>query len=287
MRFLFEIKMKKLIVFLIVLIGIFSNAQENYSIMSYNIRLGSVDDGENHWNKRKEHLVDLINYYQPDFLGTQEGQSPQLNFIKENASGYDFIGKPRNNDENGEFTAIFYNKDKFEILEQTTFWLSETPDKISKGWDANYERIATYVLFKDKKSKKQIWVINTHFDHIGKDARRNSALMILSKVKELKSKKDVPVFITGDFNSVPTDEPIQILTKELKDTRTISKSKPYGSDYTFTGFKFPKDENLLLDYIFINENPKVEIQKHAVIDDFYGDGKYPSDHLPVLVNFKY
>lgn len=267
--------------------GFFSNAQENYSIMTYNIRLGSVDDGGNHWDKRKQDLVDLINYYEPDFLGTQEGQSPQMNFIKENSPQYQFIGKPRTNDENGEFTAIFYKKDKFEIIEHNTFWLSETPDKISKGWDADYERIATYVLFKDKQSKKQIWVINTHFDHIGKEARRNSALMILKKVKELKKKKDVPVFITGDFNSIMTDEPIQILTKELKDTRAISKSKPYGPEYTFTGFKFPKDENLLLDYIFINENSKVEIQKHAVIDDFYGDGKYPSDHLPVLVNFKY
>lgn len=279
--------MKKLIVFLIILIGIFSNAQENYSIMTYNIRLGSVDDGENHWNKRKQHLVDLINYYEPDFLGTQEGQSPQLNFIKENSPAYDLIGKPRTNDENGEFTAIFYKKDKFEIIEQNTFWLSETPDKISKGWDADYERIATYVLFKDKKTKKQIWVMNTHFDHIGKEARRNSALMILEKIKELKKKKDVPVFITGDFNSVPTDEPIQFLTKELKDTRQISKSKPYGPEYTFTGFRFPKDEIRILDYIFINENSKVEILKHSIIDDFYGDGKYPSDHLPVLVDFKY
>lgn len=278
--------MKKIFIFLILLIGFLLNAQENYAIMSYNIRLGSVDDGENHWNLRKQHLVDLINYYEPDFLGTQEGQSPQLNFIKEN-SQYEFVGKPRTNDENGEFTAIFYKKDKFEIIEQNTFWLSETPAKISKGWDADYERIATYVLFKDKKSKKQIWVMNTHFDHIGKEARKNSALMILEKVKELKAKKDVPILITGDFNSIPTDEPIQILIKELKDTHKISKSKPYGPTYTFTGFKFPKDEDLLLDYIFINKNSKVEIKNHAVIDDFYGDGKYPSDHFPVFVNFKY
>lgn len=277
--------MKRFFVFLISLIGIFSLGQDSYSIMSYNIRLGSVDDGENHWDLRKQSLVDLINYYEPDFLGTQEGQSPQLNFIKEN-SVYEFVGKPRTNDENGEFTAIFYKKDKFEILQQNTFWLSETPDEISKGWDADYERIATYVLFKNKSNGNQIWVMNTHFDHVGKEARRNSALMILDKVKELEKKNEIPVFVTGDFNSVPTDEPIQILTKGLKDTRQISESKPYGPDYTFTGFKFPKSENLLLDYIFINDTSMVKIQKYAVMDDFYGEGKYPSDHLPVLVNFK-
>src|SRR5690606_23829880 len=184
--------MKKIFVFFIGLIGIFSLAQENYSIMTYNIRLASVDDDENHWDKRKQHLVDLINYYEPDFLGTQEGQAPQLNFIKQNSSVYDFIGQPRTNDENGEFTAIFYKKDKFKLIEQHTFGLSQTPDKISKGWDADYERIATYALFRDKRTKKEIWVMNTHFDHIGKEARRNSAKMILDKVKELKAKKDVP-----------------------------------------------------------------------------------------------
>src|SRR5690606_7432635 len=184
-----------------------------------------------------------------DFLGTQEGQAPQLNFIKQNSSVYDFIGQPRTNDENGEFTAIFYKKDKFELIEQHTFWLSQTPDKISKGWDADYERIATYALFRDKRTKKEIWVMNTHFDHIGKEARRNSAKMILDKVKELKAKKDVPVFVTGDFNSIETDEPIQIITEKLNNTRKISKSKPYGPENTFTGFEFPSaQEKQILDY---------------------------------------
>lgn len=280
--------MKKIIQILILLIGIQTIGQENFTIMSYNIRLGSVDDGENHWDLRKQHLVDLIQYYEPDFLGTQEGQSPQLKFIQANLKGYEFIGKPRTLDENGEFTAIFYKKDQFEILEQNTFWLSETPDQISKGWDADYERIATYVLFKDKKSKKQIWVLNTHFDHIGKEARRNSALMILEKVKELKSKKDVPVFVMGDFNAVSTDEPIQILTKELKDSREISTSKPYGPENTFTGFQFlAAEEKQILDYVFLNHHSKIEIMKHRIIDDFYGKGNYPSDHFPVFVHFKY
>lgn len=279
--------MKKIICFLIVLIGFFSNAQENYSIMSYNIRLGSVDDGENHWNKRKQHLVDLIQYYQPDFLGTQEGQYPQLLFINAGLFGYDYVGKPRTEDENGEFTAIFYKTKKFEVIEENTFWLSETPDQISKGWDADYERIATYALFRDKSNGKQIWVMNTHFDHIGKEARRNSALMILEKVKELKKKNDVPVFVTGDFNSIETDEPIQIIIQELKDTRKISKSPAYGPENTFTGFQFPAaKEKQVIDYIFVNYHPDVEIEKSAIIDDFYGDGKYPSDHLPVLVQFK-
>lgn len=268
--------------------GVFSFGQENYSIMTYNIRLGSVDDGENHWNNRKQPLVDLINYYRPDFLGTQEGQYPQLLFVNAGLLGYNYVGEPRTADSNGEYTAVFYKTKKFEVLEQNTFWLSQTPEKISKGWDADYERIVTYALFKDKSNGKQIWVVNTHFDHIGKEARKNSAFMILEKVKELKAKKDVPVFIMGDFNSIETDEPIRIIAEELNDTRKISKSAPYGPENTFTGFQFPAaKEKQIIDYIFVNYHPDVEIEKFAVIDDFYGDGKYPSDHFPVFVNFKY
>ncbi len=253
--------------------------------MSYNIRLGSVDDGENHWNIRKQALVDLIDYYEPDFLGTQEGQQPQLDFMAQNLPHYSYVGKPRTNDPNGEFTAIFYRTDKFEIVEQNTFWMSETPEKISKGWDAAYERISTYVLFKDKTSKKLFWMMNTHFDHIGKEARRNSALMMISKMEELKKKKDVPIFLTGDFNAVETDEPIQVLKTKLQDTKNISEKKVYGPDYSFTGFKFPKNETEILDYIFIYPSTKVKVKKVRVISDFYANGKYPSDHFPILTNF--
>jgi len=147
--------MKKYISLSLVLImTMIGFAQQNLSIMSYNIRLASVDDGANHWNIRKQKLVDLIKYYDADFVGVQEAQVPQLDFIKQNNSSLDFIGSPRNDDKNAaEYSAIFYKKDQYKVLEQHTFWLSETPEKMSKGWDASYYRIITYGLFQDKKTK--------------------------------------------------------------------------------------------------------------------------------------
>ena len=113
-------------------------AQNTVDVMSYNIRLGSVDDGENHWNIRKDKVKDLINYYEADFVGLQEAQKFQINYLLQDNSFYDFIGKPRDDGENSEFSCIFYLKNKYKALEQNTFWLSETPEKSTKSWDAAY-----------------------------------------------------------------------------------------------------------------------------------------------------
>lgn len=276
--------MKKL-VFLFLWISTMVLAQNDLSVMSYNVRLGSADDGENSWDFRKEKVAELIGYYEPDFLGMQEVQKMQLDYLLENLPQYKFIGLPRENGEFAEYSCIFYNAEKFKVLEYKTFWLSETPNEMSKGWDAACHRIVTYGLFQDKKSKQKFWIANTHLDHMGMKAREESAKMLVEFSKELKAKKDIPFILTGDFNAEPNDKVISILKDTLVDSYTSSNKKPYGPKGTWNGFKFNDKIETRLDYIFYTKEKSLTVGSISIIDDFY-DFKYPSDHLPVLVHFK-
>ena len=259
-------------------------AQNTVDVMSYNIRLGSVDDGENHWNIRKDKVKDLINYYEADFVGLQEAQKFQINYLLQDNSFYDFIGKPRDDGENSEFSCIFYLKNKYKALEQNTFWLSETPEKSTKSWDAAYPRIVTYALFENIKTKKKVWVFNTHFDHVGIIARQKSAEIILKKIKELQVKKNYPVILTGDFNSVETDSWMKPLFENLQEARSNSITKPYADKATWEGFNFKEKPTEQIDFIFSSKKNTV-IRKYRTITDFY-DFKYPSDHLPILTRIE-
>ncbi|MBK9730039.1 MAG: endonuclease/exonuclease/phosphatase family protein [Chitinophagaceae bacterium] len=260
-------------------------AQE-VSIMSYNIRYGTAADGENHWEKRKNKVADLMNYYAADFIGMQEAQKMQIAFLLQQMPQYDVIGKPRTNDENAEYSDIFYNKSRFDLFQQNTFWLSKTPDTISIGWDAALPRIATYGLFKFKDHKKFIWIINAHFDHLGATARLESAKMIVEKIAELRKAKDCEVVFMGDLNSKPDESPVQYLFQHLLEARTHCLTKPYGEKDTWNNFHFQEKPNGQIDYIFIADTGDLQIKKYITIDDFY-DFKYPSDHLPVMATLWY
>ena len=273
-------KIKKLFTAICLLFVALSFAQNSIDVMSYNIRLGSVDDGENHWNIRKDKLKDLINYYEADFVGMQEAQKPQIEYLLENNSLYGFLGKPRDEGENSEFSCIFYLKNKYKVLQQDTFWLSETPEKSTKSWDAAYPRIVTYGLFENIKTKKKIWVLNTHFDHVGVVARQKSAEIILKKIKQLQGKQNLPVVLTGDFNSFKTDTWMQPLLNNLQEASSHSITKPYGGTATWNAFNFKEKPVDQIDFIFTSKNNTV-IKKFRTITDFY-DFKYPSDHLPII-----
>jgi endonuclease/exonuclease/phosphatase family metal-dependent hydrolase len=200
-------------------------------------------------------------------------------------SKYRFLGIGREGEGKGESSNIFYKINRFKVLASNTFWLSETPDIISKGWDAAFNRVCTYAMFKDLKTKKIFWVFNTHLDHMGELAKTNGILLILSKIKELNT-KNYPVLFMGDFNSQPTEDRIKGLKNEMNDTRDISEAKPFGPSGTFNGFKHNDPVTLLIDYIFISKNNIFKIKKHAVLSDSK-DLKYPSDHLPVFVEMSY
>jgi endonuclease/exonuclease/phosphatase family metal-dependent hydrolase len=260
------------------------NAQ-NLKVMTYNIRLDVESDGENNWTHRKDYFTSQIQFYEPDIFGVQEAKPNQVIDIATALSQYSYIGVGREGIGKGESSNIYYKKDRFEVLENNTFWLSDSPDKISIGWDAAFNRVCTYGLFKDLKTKQTFWVFNTHLDHIGELARTNGILLILSKMAALNTKNNTVIFM-GDFNSKPTDDRIIALNKEMNDTRKISEEKPFGPSGTFNGFKHNEPVTELIDYIFISKNSKFKVKKIATLSDSK-DLRYPSDHLPVYVEISY
>lgn len=263
--------------------GQIASAQQ-IKVMTYNIRVDFGGDGPNNWEFRRDFLADQIAYNNPDFIGTQEGKYHQLRFIDSTLTHHSYIGISRDNSEKeGEFSAIFYNTDRFQLLDQKTLWLSETPEKPSKAWDAAYPRIYTYGIFKEKKTGKKVLVFNTHLDHVGEVARKNSVEIICKKIREI-NKENLPVFITGDFNSEPSTGAYQTMITHFKDAKMLSKQKPFGPTGTFSNFKHNEPVTLLLDYIFVSPNAKV--LNHAVLSDSK-DCRYPSDHLPVMTTVEF
>jgi endonuclease/exonuclease/phosphatase family metal-dependent hydrolase len=182
----------------------------------------------------------------------------------------------------GEYSPLFYNAKKFKAIKSGWFWLSQTPEKPGLGWDAACNRVCTWLLLETDKKDRQFMVFNTHFDHVGVKARTESAKLILRKINELNTSK-LPVILTGDFNLTPEQEPIAVITKELQDSRSITKEAPYGPTGTFNGFKFDSPLKERIDYIFVND--LVEVKQYGVLTDSK-DLKYPSDHLPVFVNLE-
>jgi len=257
---------------------------QSLKIMTYNIRLDLASDGENAWPNRKAYWASQISFYEPDIFGIQEALPHQVTDINNLLPDYDYVGVGRDGEGKGESSNIFFKRNRFKVIEQSTFWLSETPEKISKGWDAALNRVCTYALFKDTKTKKSFWVFNTHLDHIGEIARTNSIQLILSKIKELNAQND-PVFLMGDFNSEPTEQRIIDLKKQMNDSKEISEAEPFGPKGTFNAFKHNEAVTKLIDYIFLSKGSPFKVKKYAVLSDSK-DLKYPSDHLPVFIELE-
>lgn len=263
--------------------GIFA-VQAQVKLMSYNIRYANETDGENSWSLRKDFLTDQIKFYQPDILGVQEAVYLQLEHLSENIPEYNYMGVGREDGKTeGEFTAIFYNKEDYEVLESDTFWLSSTPEQPTIGWDAAYKRVCTYALFRSIKTGTKFWVFNTHFDHVGEQARRESVNLILQKISDL-NKQEEPVILMGDLNLEPSNESIKLLSEKMDDTQEIA-SLVFGPEGTFNGYEFTKPVTRRIDYIFTGKK-NVEVLKYAVLSDSRGL-KYPSDHLPVYVEVRF
>lgn len=258
---------------------------QNLDVMTYNIKYANENDGENSWSKRKNHLTNQIRFYEPDIFGVQEALLEQLEHLKENLPNYKYVGVGREDGVNkGEFSALFYDASQFKVLEEDTFWLSETPEKISVGWDAALPRICTFALFEYKTSKQKFWVFNTHFDHIGDIAREESANLILAKIGKLNT-ANIPVILTGDLNLEPETKAIQLLSKKMNDSRSASKNVVFGPEGTFNGYNFLEPVTRRIDYIFVSKG-NLEVLKYAVLSDSKAL-KYPSDHLPVFVELQF
>ena len=274
--------MKKL--FLGLLFGSNLLFAQDLKVMTYNIRLSLESDKENSWDNRKEDALALMSYYHPDYFGVQEAVPQQMVDIKTNLKDYDYVGVGRDDGKNqGEYSAIFYDKNKLEVVKSGTFWLSETPEKPSKGWDAAYNRVCTYAFFKIKKSGKKFLAMNIHFDHVGDVARVNSSKLILEKIKELNP-QNLPLTLTGDFNLTDDSEPIKIISKSLDNVYYHSRKPHYGPIGTFTAFDvntIPKDR---IDYIFVKG---FDVQSNRTINDRRENLLYPSDHFPILAEISF
>ena len=275
--------MKQFFLSVFIVISVFSSAQ-NLKLMTYNIRLDLESDGENKWSNRKDFWASQITFYEPDVFGIQEALPHQVTDIASVLPEYSYVGIGRDGIGKGESSNIFFKKDRFKMVQENTFWLSETPEKISKGWDAALNRVCTYVLLKDNKTKKSFWVFNAHLDHIGELARTNAIQLILSKIKEVNT-KNFPVFLTGDFNTEPNEQRITDLKKQMDDSYDITKQKPFGPTGTFNAFQYFEPVTKRIDYIFLSKNNPFKVAKYAVLTDSK-NLKFPSDHFPVLVELQ-
>lgn len=273
-------KISQIIALTVCLFSVSIMAQKSIKIMTYNIKLDYPKQGENSWNDRKEFLSNQILFYEPDIFGVQEALPNQMKYLDSMLVSYDFVGIGRDSGNNGEFSAIFYNRDKCKIIQASTFWLSETPEEPSRGWDARFNRICTYALFENEETNENFWVFNTHLDHEGKVAREQSLKLIDQQIDELNTDL-FPVVLMGDLNLEPQTELIQWLKKKYLDSKEITRIPAFGPQGTFNGFEFHKPVTRRIDYIFVSEN--IQVEKYAVLSDSK-DCKYPSDHLPVLAS---
>ena len=277
--------MKKLIIFvsLLFLAMAYGKAEDKevLKIATFNLRMDTPSDGENAWFHRKDMVNDLIRFYGFDLFGTQEGFTHQLNDILR-LSDYRFIGVGRDDGKDaGEHCAIFYRSDRFKVLDQGDFWLSEHPEKPGRGWDGTCcNRICTWGKFEDLKNHKQFYFFNVHYEYEGDVARRESSNLMISRIKSIAGNQ--PVFLTGDFNAFPTEEPIRILNDSgfLNDSYKITKEAPFGPVCTYHGYDSTSKTEERLDYIWVTDS--IQIDKYGVLTNtLYGHT--PSDHFPVMV----
>jgi endonuclease/exonuclease/phosphatase family metal-dependent hydrolase len=261
----------------------FSFAQQKLNIVTYNIRFDNPDDQGNLWKDRSSHLISLLKFHQADIIGTQEGLKHQLEEIKSTLE-FKYVGIGRDfGDDRGEFSAIFYNPLKVELLEDGTFWLSENPNNPSIGWDAALNRVCTWAKF--KVFEHVFYVFNVHYDHMGQIARLKSSELVLKNINVI-NKENLPVILMGDFNVTEENVAYQEIIKEgnFRDSHFNSKNIFYGSSGTFNGFKWDLEPTQRIDYIFVS--PNLKISRYGILTENYGK-KYPSDHFPVLVEVSF
>ncbi len=254
-------------------------------VMSFNIRYGKANDGENSWPNRDYLVLETIQHFDPDLLGTQEVLKFQADFLREKLPGYAFHGVGREDgNAKGEYVPVMYKKDRFELIDSGHFWLSETPDVPgSMSWDTSLTRMASWVILRDRKGDGRPFVFaNTHFDHRGRQARLESAKLIRQRAEGVEA--DAPVIIVGDFNTGDDEAPYDVLVNaegfsgpKFQDSyRNIFpvRTEREGTTTRWTG----RREGRRIDWIIHSDK---FVTLNAAINYTNEDGRYPSDHYPV------
>lgn len=247
---------------------------DTLSVMSFNIRMGEGKDGTNSWQYRCPATIYMLRDKQPDIFGLQEAYDYQVLFIKENLREYNNVGVGREDGKHkGEHMSIFYNKKKVSLLKWGTFWLSDTPGKPSKGWDAACIRTATWALMKDKRSGRKFYYVNTHLDHVGKEAQKNGLALIVEKIKEMNP-DNLPMVLTGDFNVVSSDPVLSDLNMIMKNARVSAERTDNLNSFNGWG-----KSSSIIDYIYYSGF--ASCPKFETIQKKYGDFPFISDHYPI------
>lgn len=250
-------------------------------VMSYNIRCGSCErqDDVNHWQRRKFLVAEVIRQSQADLIGLQEAELFQVKDLVSLLGGFDWVGVGRDDGkEQGEMNAVLVRRSAYSIESQKTLWLSATPEQVSRGWDAMLNRTLTLLKLKARDSAREMYFLNTHFDHVGEKARDESARLITQTVRALGDQ--LPLILTGDFNARQDFAGYRTLTAVQQDAAVASQTPAQGGGITFNGFGKDLQAGNKIDYVFISHGQTV--LSHRVITDLY-DGLYPSDHFPVAV----
>ncbi|MBO5044501.1 MAG: endonuclease/exonuclease/phosphatase family protein [Alistipes sp.] len=262
------------------LMGVACNRTSEIKVMSYNIRLssGTIEaDSIYHWEHRKQASLELMHQEQPTVFGLQEACPDQMDYMVENLPEYGYIGVGRDDGKRkGEFMSIFYKKDEVELIDGGTFWLSQTPDQVTKGWDAACFRTCTWTILKKKDTGKKFVYLNTHLDHKGQEARKESIKLIVAKAEELTGGK-LPVFITADFNSPTTNEIFKPMQEAMLDARVEAPITDERGTLNCWGTTPP---GVVIDHIFFRG---AEAQKFEVLRDKDYGAPYVSDHYPVML----
>jgi endonuclease/exonuclease/phosphatase family metal-dependent hydrolase len=252
-------------------------------LMTYNIRLDLASDGANAWEHRRHWVAAQVNWLRPDIFGMQEVLPNQKAELIAALPRYRLFGGGRDGREDGEAAPIGFDTRRFDFLEGGMFWLSPTPEVPSKGWDAAYRRIVTWARLQIRGSRQVVLAVNTHWDHIGLLARRQSAAQMVRWIAA-NSRRCEPVLVFGDFNSEIDSEQMRAMMEKplaLRDARAISQSAPFGPAGTFNGFKAAPAESRAIDHVLLGGG--IEVERYAVFSQAV-DGRVPSDHFPVLVD---
>ncbi len=282
-----KVKVVAVLATLVSIVFISCANSQHLRVASYNIRYNMPSQAKEDsikgigWPQRHPVVTAIIKFHDFDIVGTQECLNYQINDMQISLPGYAYVGVGRDDGNRaGEYNAIFYKKDRFKVLKQGTFWLSETPEKPSMGWNATCcHRICTWVLFEDVLSTKQFYVFNTHFDYQKTLVRNESSNLILKKIEQIT--EQVPVILVGDFNGDRDSEWYKKIadSSRLKDAYQQAKFR-YANNGSFNGFGTKNNSSRVIDHIFLTR--QFQTHKWAILTDTYY-GRYPSDHFPVMV----
>jgi endonuclease/exonuclease/phosphatase family metal-dependent hydrolase len=254
-------------------------------VMTYNIRLDIESDGVNRWANRRDEFIGQIALMRPAILGLQEVVAGQKADLERALPGYAFLGVARDDGRSAsEFSNVAFDRNVFDMTSSGTFWLSQTPDVPSKGWDAAYRRIATWAHLVRKSDGKRFLALNTHLDNEGKVARLEGAREIVRWLARNRAAGE-SVIVTGDMNSEPGSPPVQELTSDslkLRDARAITKSPPVGPEGTFNNWVTVPAKAPRIDYVLVD--PRLAVERYGVLA-WHGDGgRVASDHFPVVAD---